>query len=108
MNERISFSQIGALVDAREDRNVQHALENALRGINHTEQSIRQRARSIRSTLDLIEQKLDAHLMLNPSGELQSQGPELDLLIAKNHLHWETAGALLTPDELRSIGIDVK
>jgi hypothetical protein len=103
MNERISHSQMNALLNARTDRNVEHALDNALRGINYTDASIRQRIGSIRSLLDDIERKLDASYQLNDLGEMQSRGLELDVAIVKNHLHWETAAALLTEDELASI-----
>ncbi len=103
MNERISFRQMGELVDAREDRNVQHALDIALRGINHTEESIQARIRSIRSVLDDIERKVAAGYQLNDLGELQSRGMDLDVAVIKNHQHWEMAAALLTEEELATI-----
>jgi len=51
------------------------------------EQSIRAGIRSVRSTLDGVERKLDAHpdgdARLNDLGELQHHGPALDVAVVR-------------------------
>jgi hypothetical protein len=52
------------LIDARDQR-AAHAVDNAVRGVNATESTIRQTAAMIRSKLDEIGRRLDHGLNLN-------------------------------------------
>ena len=103
MNEdRITHRQLGRLTGSR-DRPAAHAIENAARGVNATEQAIRQYAAMIRDKLGEIEQRLDHGLALNDLGELQRMPADLDRAVALRQHHWQVLGALLTQAELDSL-----
>jgi hypothetical protein len=101
-DDRIPYGQLSRLTDGR-DRPAAHAIENAARGVNATERTIRQTAAMIRATLDQIEQRLDHGLSLNDLGELQRMPADLDRAITLRQAHWQVLGALLTEAELTSL-----
>ena len=101
-DDPISYKQLGQLIEAR-DRPAAHAIDNAVRGVNATETSIRQIAAMIRSKLDEIEQRLDHGLSLNDLGELQRMPADLDRAVTLRQHHWQVLGALLTEAELASL-----
>ena len=98
-DDRIPYRQ---LTDGR-DRLAAHAVENAARGVNVTEQAIRRNAAMIRAKLGEIEQRLDRGLRLNDLGELQRVPADLDRAVALRQHHWQVLGALLTEAELASL-----
>ena len=69
-DDRITYRQLSQLIDGR-DRPAAHAIDNAARGINATERTIREITAMIRAKLTEIEQRLDHCLSLNDLGELQ-------------------------------------
>jgi hypothetical protein len=101
-DDRIPYGQLSQLIDGR-DRPAAHAIENAARGVNATEHTIRQTAAMIRAKLTEIEQRLDHGLSLNDLGELQRMPADLDRAITLRHAHWQVLGALLTQTELASL-----
>ena len=98
-DDRIPYRQLRRLTDGR-DRPAAHAVENAARGVNTTEQAIRQNAAMIRAKLAEIEQRLDHGLNLNDLGELQRMPADLDRAVTLRQHHWQVLGALLTESEL--------
>jgi hypothetical protein len=94
--------QLRQLIDGR-DRPAAHAVENAVRGVNTTEQAIRQNAAMIRAKLGEIEQRLDHGLSLHDLGELQRVPADLDRAVILRQYHWQVLGALLTEAELASL-----
>ena len=80
-----------------------HAVDNAVRGVNATESTIRQTAAMIRSKLDEIERRMDHGLNLNDLGELQRMPADLDRAITLRQHHWQVLGALLIEAELNSL-----
>ncbi len=103
MNEdRITYAQLSRLTYGR-DRPAAHAIDNAARGINATEQTIRQLTGMIRAKLTEIEQRLDHGLSLNELGELQRMPADLDRAITLRQAHWQVLGALLTETEMTSL-----
>ena len=101
-DDRITYRQLGQLIDGR-DRPAAHAIENAARGLNAAEQTIRQTAAMIRAKLGEIEQRLDHGLSLNDLGELQRMPADLDRAVTLRQHHWQVLGALLTEAELDSL-----
>ena len=102
--DRIPYRQLRQLTDARDhDKRAAHAVENAARGVNTTEQAIRQTAAMIRAKLAEIEQRLDHGLNLNDLGELQRMPADLDRAVTLRQHHWQVLGALLTEAELASL-----
>jgi multidrug resistance efflux pump len=101
-DDRIPYRQLRQLTDGR-DRPAAHAVENAARGVNTTEQAIRQTAAMIRAKLAEIEQRLDHGLNLNDLGELQRIPADLDRAVALRQHHWQVLAALLTEAELASL-----
>jgi hypothetical protein len=99
---RISYKQLSQLIDGRE-RPAAHAVDSAARGVNATEQAIRQTAAMIRAKLGEIEQRLDHGLSLNDLGELQRMPADLDRAVTLRQHHWQVLGALLTEAELKSL-----
>jgi hypothetical protein len=100
--DRITYAQLARLTDGR-DRPAAHAIDNAARGVNATERTIRQATAMIRAKLDQIEQRLDHGLNLNDLGELQRMPADLDRAITLCHTHWQVLGALLTEPEMTSL-----
>jgi len=98
----ITYDQLSPLIDGR-DRPAAHAIDNAARGVNATERTIRQITAMIRAKLDQIEQRLDYGLSLNELGELQRMPADLDRAITLRHAHWQVLGALLTDTEITSL-----
>lgn len=101
-DDRITYDQLSQLTDGR-DQPSAHAIENAVRGINATERTIRQISGMIRAKLTEIEQRLDHGLSLNELGELQRMPADLDRAITLRHAHWQVLGALLTETEMKSL-----
>jgi multidrug resistance efflux pump len=101
-DDRIPYRQLRQLTDGR-DRPAAHAVENAARGVNTTEQAIRQTAAMIRAKLAEIEQRLDQGLNLNDLGELQRTPADLDRAVTLRQHHWQVLGTLLTEAELASL-----
>lgn len=101
-DDRITYDQLSPLIDGR-DRPAAHAIDNAARGVNATERTIRQITAMIRAKLDQIEQRLDYGLSLNELGELQRMPADLDRAITLRHAHWQVLGALLTDTEITSL-----
>ena len=103
MNEdRITYGQLRQLTDGR-DRPAAHAIDNAARGVNITERTIRQLTAMIRAKLTEIERRLDRGLNLNELGELQRLPADLDRAITLRQAHWQVLGALLTQAEMTSL-----
>ena len=103
MNEdRITYDQLRRLIDGR-DRPAAHAIDNAARGVNATERTIRQLTEMIRTRLDQIEQRLGHGLSLNDLGELQRMPADLDRAITLRQHHWQVLGTLLTQTEITSL-----
>jgi hypothetical protein len=100
--DRITYAQLSQLIDDR-DRPAAHAVENAVRGVNAAERTIRQAAAMIRSKLDETVQRLDQGLSLNDLGELQRMPADLDRAITLRQHHWQVLGALLTDAELETL-----
>jgi hypothetical protein len=101
-DDRITYTQLGQLIDGR-DRPTAHAIENAARGVNATEQAIHRNAAMIRAKLVEIEQRLDHGLSLNDLGEFQRMPADLDRAITLRQHHRQVLGALLTEAELESL-----
>lgn len=101
-DDRITYHQLSQLTDGR-DRPAAHAIDNAARGVNTTEQAIRQLTGMIRAKLDQIEQRLGHGLSLNELGELQRMPADLDRAISLRQAHWQVLGALLTEAEMTSL-----
>ena len=101
-DDRISYRQLGQLTDGR-DRPAAHAVENAARGVNAAESTIRQNAAMIRAKLGETVQRLDHGLSLNDLGELQRVPAVLDRAVTLRQHHWQVLGALLTEAELASL-----
>ena len=98
-DDRISYKQLGQLIEGR-DRPAAHAIENAARGVNAAESTIRRTAAMIGAKLGEIEQRLDHGLSLNDLGELQRMPADLDRAVTLRQHHWQVLGALLTEAEL--------
>ena len=101
-DDRITYDQLSQLIDGR-DRPAAHAIDNAARGVNATERTIRQITGMIRAKLTEIEQRLDHGLSLNELGELQRMPADLDRAITLRQAHWQVLGALLTETEMTSL-----
>jgi flagellar biosynthesis chaperone FliJ len=100
--DRITYDQLSKLIDGR-DRPAAHAIDNAARGVNATERTIRQLTGMIRTRLDQIEQRLGNGLNLNDLGELQRMPADLDRAITLRQHHWQVLGTLLTQTEITSL-----
>jgi hypothetical protein len=98
-DDRITYAQLSRLTAASGKRTA-IAIENAVRGVNAAEATIRQTAAMIRSKLDHAEQRLDLGLSLNDLGELQRMPADLDRAVTLRQHHWQVLGALLTEAEL--------
>ena len=101
--DRIEYSRMAALVTARPERPCQAALNAALDGINAAERTMRQKIASLRSALDEAEAFLDATRLHADGYRIQHAATEFDRASAARDLHWATAAALLTEDELRQL-----
>jgi flagellar biosynthesis chaperone FliJ len=101
-DDRSTYRQLSQLTDGR-DRPAAHAIDNATRGINTTERTIREISGMIRAKLTEIEQRLDRGLSLNELGELQRMPADLDRAITLRQAHWQVLGALLTETEMTSL-----
>jgi hypothetical protein len=99
---RITSQQLSQLIDSRDTR-AAHAVENAVRGVNAAESTIRQTAAMIRSKLEETVRRLDLGLALNDLGELQRMPADLDRAVTLRQHHWQVLGALLTEAELESL-----
>jgi hypothetical protein len=102
ITDRIEYSQMAALVAARPERPCQAALNAALNGINAAERTMRQKIAALRSALDDAEAFLDASHRAD-GYRIQYAATELDRASAARDLHWATAAALLTEDELHEL-----
>jgi hypothetical protein len=100
-DDRIPYDQLSQLTAGR-DRPAAHAIDNAARGVNATERTIREISGMIRAKLTEIEQWLDRGLSLNELGELQRMPADLDRAITLRQAHWQVLGALLTETEMKS------
>jgi len=98
--DRISYGTLTALVNAHPDPGTQRALHAALNGINAAERTMRQKIASLRPALDDAEACLDATRMHADSYRIWYAATELDRASTARDLHWATAAALLTDDEL--------
>ena len=101
--DRIEYSRMAALVTARPERPCQAVLNAALDGINAAERTMRQKIASLRSALDEAEAFLDATRLHADGYRIQHAATEFDRASAARDLHWATAAALLTEDELRQL-----
>ena len=101
-DDRITYRQLSRLTDGR-DRPAAHAIENAARGLNAAESTIRQTAATIRAKLAGIEQCLGHGLSLNDLGELQRTPADLDRAVTLRQHHWQVLTALLTEAERDSL-----
>ena len=101
-DDRITYDQLSQLTDSR-DRPAARAIDNAARGVNATERTIRQLTGMIRAKLTEIERRLDRGLSLNELGELQRMPADLDRAITLRQAHWQVLGALLTETEMTSL-----
>ena len=101
-DDRIPYGQLSQLTDGRDQLSA-HAIDNAARGVNATERTIRQITGMIRAKLTEIEQRLDRGLSLNELGELQRIPADLDRAITLRQAHWQVLGALLTETEMTSL-----
>ena len=103
ITDRIEYSQLAALVAARPERPCQAALSAALHGINAAERTMREKIASLRSALDEAEAALDATRRHADSYRIWYAATELDRASTARDLHWATAAALLTEDELAGL-----
>jgi len=101
--DRIEYSQMAALVTARTERPCQAALNAALNGINAAERTMREKVASLRSALDEAEDFLDATRLHADSYRIWYAAAEFDRASTARDLHWATAAALLTEDELAGL-----
>ncbi len=101
-DDRIPYDQLSQLTGGR-GRPAAHAIDNAARGVNATERTIREISGMIRAKLTEIEQRLDRGLSLNELGELQRMPADLDRAITLRQVHWQVLGALLTQTEMTSL-----
>jgi hypothetical protein len=101
--DRLEYRQMAALVAARPERPCQAALNAALNGINTAERTMRQKIASLRSALDEAEAFLDATRLHADGYRIQYAATDLDRASAARDLHWATAAALLTEDELHEL-----
>jgi hypothetical protein len=101
-DDRITSQQLSQLTGSRDTRAV-HAVDNAVRGVNAAESTIRQTAGMIRSKLEETVRRLDLGLDLNDLGELQRMPADLDRAVTLRQHHWQVLGALLTEAELESL-----
>ncbi len=98
--DRIGYDTLTALVNARPDRGTQHALYAALNGINDAERTMREKTAALRAALDGTEAHLDATSLRADTYQIQRAATDLDRASTARDLHWATAAALLTQDEL--------
>ena len=105
-DDRITYHQLSQLTRDGRDRPAAHAIDNAARGVNATERTIRQLTARIRAKLTEIERRLDRGLNLNELGELQRMPADLDRAITLRQAHWQVLGALLTQTEMTSLQPD--
>jgi hypothetical protein len=103
ITDRIEYRQMAALVTGRPERPCQAALNAALNGINAAERTMRQKIASLRSALDEAEAFLDATRLHADGYRIQYAATDLDRASAARDLHWATAAALLTEDELHEL-----
>jgi hypothetical protein len=101
-DDRITYRQLAQLIDGRDTRTA-HAIENAVRGVNAAETTIRQTAAMITSRLAETIARLDQGLSLNDLGELQHTPADLDRAVTLRQHHWQVLGALLTEAEVASL-----
>jgi len=101
-DDRITYQQLSQL-DGSRDKRAAHAVDNAVRGVNAAESTIRQTAAMIRSELEETVRRLDLGLSLNDLGELQRMPADLDRAITLRQHHWQVLGALLIEAELNSL-----
>jgi hypothetical protein len=101
-DDRITYQQLSQLAGSR-DKRAAHAVDNAVRGVNAAESTIRQTAAMIRSKLEETVRRLDLGLSLNDLGELQRMPADLDRAVTLRQHHWQVLGALLTEAELASL-----
>jgi hypothetical protein len=94
--DRIDYGKLTALVNARPDQGTRHALHAALNGINDAERTMRDKT----AALDDTEAHLDATRLRADTVQIQRAAADLDRASTARDLHWATAAALLTQDEL--------
>jgi hypothetical protein len=98
--DRTGYGTLTALVNARPDRGTRRALYAALNGINDAERTMREKIASLRSALHDAEACLDAARMRAGSYRIWYAATEPGRASTARDLHWATAAALLTQDEL--------
>jgi hypothetical protein len=98
--DRIDYDKLTALVNARPDRGTRRALYTALNGINDAERTMREKTAALRAALDDTEVHLDASRVRADTGQIQRAATDPDRASTAHDLHWATAAALLTQDEL--------
>ena len=101
--DRIDYGKLTALVNARPDRGTQRALYAALNGINAAERTVREKIAALRSALDDAEAFPDTTRLHADSSRIQYAATDLDRASTARDLHWATAAALLTEDELHQL-----
>jgi hypothetical protein len=98
--DRIDYDKLTALVNARPDRGSRRALHAALNGINDAERTMREKTAALRSALNEAEAELNAGHLRAGDHRVQYLATDYDRASAARDLHWATAAALLTEDEL--------
>jgi hypothetical protein len=101
--DRIDYDKLTALVNARPDRGTRRALHAALNGINDAERTMREKTATLRAALDEAEDFLDRTRLRADGYRIWYAATELDRASTARDLHWATAAALLTEDELAGL-----
>ena len=104
VTERIDYDKLTALVKTRPGYPSQAALYAALTGINAAERAMRDKTAALRSALD----DTDARLNAGPGHRADSRlivnaAADLDRASTARDIHWATAAALLTEDDLHQL-----
>jgi len=104
--DRIEYARLTALVKSRPDYPSQAALHAALQGINAAERTMREKAAALRAALGDAEARLDAGPGRRADSRLiVNAATELDRANTARDVHWGTAAALLTQEELHELAV---
>ena len=101
--DRIDYGKLTALVNARPDRGTQRALYTALNGINTAERTVREKIAALRSALDDAEAFPGTTRLHADGSRIQYVATDPGRASTARDLHWATAAALLTEDELHQL-----
>jgi hypothetical protein len=102
--DRIAYSQLTDLVTARYDYPSQSALHAALNGIKTAERAMREEITALRSAL--TPPRPPSMSATRPTATPVAQAAAgLDRASTARDIHWATAAALLTHDELALLGV---